>query len=296
MSDCQVAGAGSSTYASPVDAHVADGPAEDAPPRESASASGLLRRVTRFLRRLGPAGALLVGASSLPTIGAAALLGVIAFVAPALRQSAWAPLVCVVAFTALGGLSLLPTYALSIVAGWCFGFAIGFPTALAGIVGAAMVAYLVARRASGQRLLAIIDEKPTWRAVHHALLGGGFWRAVWIISLLRLAPFPPFAITNLVMGAAHVRLSRFFTGTLFGMAPHAAVLVLAAVGLQQVSFRAGEQPVLIVAGIGAMIAVVVVIGRLARRALEQVAREEEAAEEPARTTTVSPHAAAERSE
>jgi uncharacterized membrane protein YdjX (TVP38/TMEM64 family) len=172
-------------------------------------------------------------------------------------------------------LSVLPTYALSILAGWSFGFGVGYPAALAGIGGAALVAYAIARRASGQRLLAIIDEKPTWRAVHHALVCSGFWRAVWIIALMRVAPFPPFAITNLVLGAAHVKPSRFLVGTVLGMAPQAAFLALAAAGLQQVSFRAGNQPLIIAVGIVGMVAVVVVIGRLARQALETVAREEE---------------------
>ena len=240
-----------------------------------AASVGRVRRVGRFLRRLGPAGPLLLVASSLPTLGAALLLGALTVVAPVLRQTPTAPAACAVGFTVLGGLSVLPTYALSILAGWSFGFAVGFPTSLAGIGGAAAVAYAIARRASGRRLLAIIDEKPTWRAVHHALVCSGFWRTVWIIALMRVAPFPPFAITNLVLGAAHVKLSRFTVGTLLGMAPQAGFLSLAAAGLHQVSFRAGNQPLVIGIGIVGMIAVVVVIGRLARQALESVAREEE---------------------
>jgi uncharacterized membrane protein YdjX (TVP38/TMEM64 family) len=236
-----------------------------------------LRRGARFVRRLGPAGPLALVAATLPTVSAVFLLGALTVVAPVLRQAPMAPLACVVAFTILGGLSLLPTYALSIVAGWSFGFAVGFPTSVAGILGSSLVAYAIAQRASGQRVLAMIDEKPNWRAVHFALLGSGFWRAVMIIVLLRLAPFPPFSITNLVMGAAHVKLSRFTAGTLLGMAPNAAVLAGAAAGLQQVSFKAAEQPWLIAAGIAAMLAVIVVIGRLAKRALESVAHAEEAA-------------------
>ncbi|CAA9380441.1 MAG: hypothetical protein AVDCRST_MAG64-604 [uncultured Phycisphaerae bacterium] len=201
-------------------------------------------------------------------------------VAPVLRRTPMAPALCAVAFTLAGGLSLLPTYALSVIAGWSFGFPVGFATSVAGIVGAALVAYAIAQRASGQRFLAMIDENPSWAAVHHALLGGGFWRAVMIIVLLRMAPFPPFSITNLVMGAAHVKLSRFTLGTLLGMAPNAAIIAGAAAGLQQVSFKAAEQPWLIAGGAIAMLAVIAVIGRLAKRALEAVAHAEEATVPP----------------
>jgi uncharacterized membrane protein YdjX (TVP38/TMEM64 family) len=232
---------------------------------------GSARRLARFIRRLGPAGPLALVAATLPTVSAVFLLGTLTVLAPLLRRTPMAPALCVAAFTVAGGLSLLPTYALSVVAGWSFGFPVGFAVSMGGILGASLVAYGVAQRASGQRFLAMIDENPNWRAVHLALLGGGYWRAVMIIVLLRMAPFPPFSITNLVMGAAHVKVSRFTLGTLLGMAPNAAIIAGAAAGLEQVSFRAAEQPWLIAGGVAAMVAVITVIGRLARRALEAVA-------------------------
>ena len=273
-----MASPGACAYANAVDAppsQTHDAAAAAAAAAAAEAPAGISRRGARFVRRLGPAGPLALVAATLPTVSAVFLLGALTVIAPRLRETPMAPLACVVAFTILGGLSLLPTYALSIVAGWCFGFAVGFPTSVAGIIGASLVAYAIAQRASGQRLLALIDEKPSWRAVHFALLGSGFWRAVMIIVLLRLAPFPPFSITNLVMGAAHVKLSRFTAGTLLGMAPNAAAVTGAAVGLQQVSFKAAEQPWLIVAGVLAMLAVILVIGRLARRALAAVAHAED---------------------
>lgn len=240
----------------------------------------LARRFARFIHRLGPAGPLALVAATLPTISAVFLLGTLTVIAPVLRRMPLAPALCVLAFTLAGGFSLLPTYALSVIAGWSFGFPIGFATSVAGILGASLIAYAVAQRASGERFLAIIDEKPTWRAVHFALLGSGYWRAVMIIVLLRMAPFPPFSITNIVMGAAHVKPSRFTVGTLLGMAPNAAIIAGAAAGLERVSFRAAEQPWLIAGSALAMIAVIAVIGRLAKRALEAVGRAEAAQAEP----------------
>lgn len=231
------------------------------------------RRVTRFMRRLGPAGPMAIVATALPPLGAVLLLGLVTVIGPALRGSAWAPLAVVAAFALLGGMSVLPTYAVSILAGWAFGFAVGFPTAWAGIVGASLVGYAISRRASGGRVVDLIDERASWRAVHDALVNGGFARAVWVIVLLRVAPLPPFALSNLVMGAAHVRMSRFLTGTAIGMAPQALVLSLTAAELHHLSFSgAGGQPWMLGVGVAALFVVVVVIGRLARRALDVASR------------------------
>ncbi len=202
-----------------------------------------------------------------PPIGAACLLGILTLVAPDLRHMRFAPLICAAGFSILGGVSLLPTYALSILAGWTFGFWIGFATSLSGIVGASLVSYWIARHVSGTRLLEIIDERPNWRAIHFALLASNFWRAVWILFLVRNSPFPPFGLTNFVMGAAHVKFGRFFVGTLLGMTVHVAALVLVAVGMQKLSFETVEQPWLLVASGVALLAVVIVIGRLSKRAL-----------------------------
>lgn len=245
--------------------------------------AGRARRIRSFLRRLGPAGPLAVVATVLPPVGAVCLLGLVALYAPSLRDYPWAPIACVLVFAVLGGLCVLPTYAFSILVGWSFGFAVGFPTAAAGHVAAALVGAEIARHVSGGRLMALIDERPSWRAVHHALLGSSLGRAVWIITLLRLSPVPPFALTNLILGAAHVKRGRFLVGTTIGMVPHALVMVLAAHGLHHLNFKAAEQPWLIGVGIVALLVTVSVIGRVARRALESVAhkQEEEEAADPA---------------
>jgi uncharacterized membrane protein YdjX (TVP38/TMEM64 family) len=270
------AGVGSSA---PADAHAAsENGASVAPGR-----SGRLRGIRNFVKRLGPAGPLAVVATVLPPVGAVCLLGLVALHAPSLREHAWAPVACVLGFALLGGICVLPTYAFSVAVGWSFGFAVGFPTAAAGHVAAALVGAEIARHVSGGRLIALIDERPSWRAVHHALLGSSRRRAAWIILLLRLSPVPPFALTNLILGAAHVKRGRFLVGTTIGMIPHALVMVLAAHGLRHLNFKAAEQPWLIGVGIVALLVVVSVFGRVARRALETIAHEqaEEDAVEPA---------------
>jgi uncharacterized membrane protein YdjX (TVP38/TMEM64 family) len=242
------------------------------------SPRGRIGRIIQFLRRLGPAGPLAVVGTVLPPIGAAFLLGIVAMHAPSFREYPWAPIACVIGFAVLGGCSILPTYAFSIFAGWSFGFAIGLPTAVAGHVGAGLVGIEIARHVSGGRLITMIDERPTWRAVHHALIAGSGGRAVWVILLLRLAPVPPFAVSNLLLGAAHVGRGRFLLGTAIGMTPHAAALVFAAAGLRQMNLKAVEQPWIIVSGIIALLVTVGVIGRLAKRALEDVAHKQEVEE------------------
>src|SRR4051812_43311258 len=55
---------------------------------------GKFRRITRFLKRLGPAGPLAVVATVLPPVGAVCLLGIVALYAPSLRDYRWAPIAC----------------------------------------------------------------------------------------------------------------------------------------------------------------------------------------------------------
>src|SRR5688572_9562940 len=100
-----------------------------------AKPSGFDRALMVF-NRLGPAGPLAVVASSMPAIGGFLLLGSIQWFSPWLRaNSSFGILLCILAYTVLGGLALLPTYAFSVLCGWAFGFAVGFPVAMSAFIG-----------------------------------------------------------------------------------------------------------------------------------------------------------------
>jgi uncharacterized membrane protein YdjX (TVP38/TMEM64 family) len=223
----------------------------------------------RQFRRLGPAGPLAVVAASLPAIAGFTLLGLIYWIAPWLRsQPYWGPLVYIGAFILCGGIALLPTWAYSVLGGWAFGFPAGFAAVMCAIIGASTVAYAVGRWAAGNRVLTMIDEHPKTRAVCRALLGSGFARSLLIVTLVRLSPNSPFAVTNLAFAAAKVNFVAYILGTMIGIAPRTGIVAYLASRLAEPRFDTPKW--MMIGGILVTVIVLSIIAQLARRALAQV--------------------------
>src|SRR5207244_12233609 len=159
-------------------------------------------------------------------------------IAPWLRERRlFGMAVFVLAVTMLGGVALVPTFANSIVAGWSFKFPLGFPMVMLGLLGAAMVTYLLARRLSGHRVEALIAAHPKWEIVRQALLEKGFWRTVWLVVLIRLSPILPYETTSVLLAVTGVQVRAFALGTVLGIAPRTAAVVLAASRAARLDFH-----------------------------------------------------------
>ena len=260
---------GNGTQTTPADAPNAC-PTSVALPTSAGPAAPRRLGFRQLVRRLGPTGPMALLSATMPLAGGVVLLGSLGLLSPYLQGSAAGPVLCVLGFAAAGGFALLPTAALSIFAGWSFGFNVGFPTAMCGFLGAACIGYALSRRVSGERVVRLIEERPRLRAVYHTLLDCGQARAVLVISLLRLPAVPPFALTNLVLGSSRVRLLPFLVGTALGLMPRTAAMVFVASGLKELDYDIAEQPGLVVAGFLAAVVAIVILGLLSRRALAQV--------------------------
>lgn len=222
-------------------------------------------------RKLGPLAWLAVIAVVFPVLGGFATLYYINPLAAWFRSHGdIGPLLYAAGFAVIGGVALLPTYAQSALGGWAFGFAVGGIAALCGFAGAALLAYFIARRAGGTRAQQLIVEHPKWKAVYDALVGTGFWRALLIVTLLRLPPNSPFALTNLVLAATGVPLAAYTVGTIVGLAPRTLFVVFVAAQLQTFSLDAIKQPWILVVNVAAALIVIAIIGALASRALRTV--------------------------
>jgi uncharacterized membrane protein YdjX (TVP38/TMEM64 family) len=225
----------------------------------------------RVLRRLGPAGPLAVLAMTLPAIGGFLLLGLLNIVGPWLKSHETLGVVLYAGgFAVLAGLAVLPTYAQSVLGGWAFGFAVGYPASLCGVLGGAMLGYVIGRRATGPRAIQMIAEQPKWQAVYESLLGGGFWKSLLIVTLLRIPPSSPFAMTNLFLAAMRVHPVVYALGTVIGLAPRAGAVVFVAAGLHELTFANQQQKWMWIAGIVLTIAVVAILGYMANRAIARV--------------------------
>lgn len=235
----------------------------------------------QIVRRLGPAGLLALGAAVLPPLGSIALFASMGWLGPWLRGHEDAGVVLyIVAFAVLGGIALLPTYAQSALGGFAFGAAIGVPAAILGFAGGAMIGYEIARRASKERVMRLLDEHPKWRAVRDALVGSdrgggrGFWRTAGVVALVRVPPNSPFALTNLAMAAVKVPWGPFVVGTIVGMVPRTAAAGIIGAGVKEFTRESvmGAVPRWAwVLGIVLMVGVVVVLGAVAKRTLDRLA-------------------------
>jgi uncharacterized membrane protein YdjX (TVP38/TMEM64 family) len=233
-----------------------------------------------LLQRLGPAGPLALLATFGPPVGLVTLAVFSGPVAGWLREHhTVGVLLYVVAFAVLAGFALLPTHIQCALAGYAFGLELGAPVVLLGIVGAAVIGYEVARRASGDRVLEVIDEKPRWRAVRDALVGvdargHGFWRTLGIVTLVRIPPNSPFALTNLVMASVKVPRPAFLIGTVIGIAPRTLLAVYIGAGLQAFTKDAavGKAAWVFWTGLGITLVVLAVVVLLAQRAINRLTK------------------------
>ena len=222
------------------------------------------------VRRLGPAAWLAGLWMLLPAIGGFTLL---ANMKPA---SDWlnshyelGPPVYVAIFVITAGFGFLPTYAQAVLGGFAFAWW-GVPAALVGFVGAACVGRIVAATVSGDRVEREIERNAKAMAVREALVGRGFWPTLGIVTLVRVPPNSPFALTNLALTTAGVGWVPYVVGTAAGMLPRTAAAVYIGMQVQDWSSGVPKPKWLLIGGIVVAIAAVIVIGSIANKAIHRV--------------------------
>ncbi len=233
--------------------------------------SGLVQ-AKAFFRRLGPAGPLALISASMPFIAGFVVLGSLPWVGgwmQANRQTGG--LLYFSVFAALGGLGFMPTHAYSALGGYAFGFQAGLALALGSYLAAAMIAYGIARLASGERVVEMIAEHPKSKAVYRALLGSGLGKTLLVTFLIRLTS-SPFAITNMVMAATRVHPVIYAGATVVGMAPRTAALAYIASlwALQGQDLQEGSPLWLTVTFTVVTIVVLGILGHLGNQAIARV--------------------------
>lgn len=229
-------------------------------------------------RELGPAGLLAFFWATAPAVAGIFLFVELGAISSWLQ--AHGPrglLIFAVVFMIGSGLGLLPTTAQSVLGGWVFGALWGIAAAAAGYVGAALIGLVVTRYVAGRRVERIIEKRPAANAIRHALLGKGFLRTVGMIALLRMPPQAPFAFTNLLMVSCGAKALPFILGTVLGMIPRTLVLMLfasaaAQTGAEDIQAFVKQGPgwPVMAGGLVAMMAVIALIGSIARRALKSL--------------------------
>lgn len=233
-----------------------------------------------MLRRLGPAAFLGVAWSTLPSFAGVLLVLNMEPIRLALvgdgsdvAQIAVGMSIYLVGFVILAGFGCLPTVSQALLAGYAFGVPMGTLLALLGFGGASLVGYEVVSKIARSRVEQEIVNKPRARMLRDAILHANTGRALLIVTLVRVSPSSPFALTNLLFASLGVRRGVFFFGTLLGMFPRTLAAVM--IGQSFTGWNGGiDKPRwLIIAGIVAIVVVLIVISKVSASALLRMTRE-----------------------
>lgn len=233
-----------------------------------------------MLKRLGPAAILGVAWSTLPSFAGVLLVLNMEPIRLALVGDAGSTMhlamgmsIYLAGFVILAGFGCLPTVSQALLAGYAFGVPMGTLLALLGFGGASLVGYEVVSKVARSRVEQEIVNKPKAKMLRDALLRASTRRALLIVTLVRVSPSSPFALTNLLFASLGVRRGVFFFGTLLGMLPRTLAAVM--IGQQFTGWNGGiDKPRwLIVAGIVAIVTLLIVISKVSASALMRMTRE-----------------------
>ena len=191
-----------------------------------------------WVQRIGPWGAVLLGAAYIP----AALL-------------------------------FVPGSLLTLGAGFALGVGLGTVAVSIGSTLGASAAFLAGRTLARGFIEAKISHNPRFRAIDQAVKHEGFK----IVLLTRLSPVFPFNLLNYAFGLTPVSLRNYFLASWIGMLPGTVMYVylgsaaknLADLAAGKVEGGTGQQALFGV-GLLATVAVTVAVTRVAKRALNVV--------------------------
>jgi undecaprenyl-diphosphatase len=177
------------------------------------------------------------------------------------------PLVAVLAFAsayAVALLLLLPAWIFPIAAGAIFGFLWGVFAALIAVTASAFAGLLISRYVVRGRMERIARKNDVFKAVDHAVAK----EPRKIVALLRMAPVIPCGLKSYFLGVTRVRPEDYLLATLAGVTPDVLVKVyLGAAGRDVIAHGGALNWALLGAGIVAMLALTLIVGRKVRKAL-----------------------------
>jgi uncharacterized membrane protein YdjX (TVP38/TMEM64 family) len=160
---------------------------------------------------------------------------------------------------------MIPGTALTLGAGGVFGYTYGLILTIIGSNLGALAAFLLARTVMQKRVELWSANSPRFVSINHAVSSNGFK----VVFLLRLTPAVPFTLLNYLLGVTRVTLPRYAAATLLGMLPANMTFVYIGVLSANIAMQKEVGRTFWIAGAVATIAALVVISRIARRALQQ---------------------------
>ncbi|GAB4545074.1 MAG: hypothetical protein Tsb0013_02640 [Phycisphaerales bacterium] len=172
------------------------------------------------------------------------------------------------------GSMLLPTYAMSFVAGAFFGLWGGGAAAMFGVTVGALVGYAWGYVLARGRVMDVIERHENASIVRRAIVDRSLLQEGGMVALIRVPANSPFALTNLLMSSTGVRLWPYLVGTFIGIAPRTLFAVWLGVQAEDIAQAQSRdrttQIVLLVAGLVIFVLVYKILSKWAREALANV--------------------------
>ncbi len=173
---------------------------------------------------------------------------------------------------AVSSLCLLPASPFIIAASAVFGFSLGLLTSAVGIILGAASGYFLSRLFLRKDVADQLKGRPTFKAIDQAIAEEG-WK---IVLLLRLCPIP-FGLANYLYGLTAIPFLPYLITTFLGAVPGLLLFShlgsAGKAGLQALASgnlnKGGGEIVLLGLSLAATIVLVVLLPRIARRALEK---------------------------
>lgn len=183
----------------------------------------------------------------------------------------WGPVVFILGYAA-AVVAFVPGSVLTLAAGAIFGLGKGIVLVFAAAVLGSSAAFLVSRHLARGVIERKLAGNPRFAAIDRAV--GAEGRK--IVFLLRLSPVFPFNLLNYGLGLTKVRFIDYAVASA-GMIPGTVLYVyygklagdLAALAGGSVVEKGGGYYAVLLAGLGATVAVTTVVTRIARRALRE---------------------------
>ena len=117
----------------------------------------------------------------------------------------------------------IPAIPLTMTGGLLFGAIAGTAVVSICATAAATIAYLIARYVARDRVRKLVQGNKKFEAIDRAIGKDGFR----VVTLLRLSPLLPLALSNYLYGLTSVPLRPYIAGTCIGMLPGTAAYVTA---------------------------------------------------------------------
>ena len=185
------------------------------------------------------------------------------------------PLVVVLLYM-LATVLLVPGSAITVGAGTLFGLKTGFIVVVLGANFGALCSFLLARGFLRQKAAAWAAANPKFRSLDQAIGKQGFK----MVLLTRLSPVFPFVLLNYFLGLTAVRTGSYVAANLLGMLPATFLFVYVGAAARDALAQPDAsvdfyRQLLKYVGLAATIAVVVLLTRIARKALREAEQVEE---------------------